>query len=82
MEIRNGFDRLDRLTAKGPNHKEFVEPKIQGLWRIVLQSGFSPEERSSLKVDIHIIKEIMFLFDILLLYFIIRRSYYTTKEDC
>ena len=54
MEIRNGFDRLDRLTAKGPNHKEFVEPKIQGLWRIVLQSEFSPEERSSLKVDIHI----------------------------
>ncbi|KAK1134766.1 hypothetical protein K0M31_007537 [Melipona bicolor] len=52
LEIRNGFDRLDRLTAKGPNHKEFLEPKVQGLWRIVLQSGFSPEERSSLKEEL------------------------------
>lgn len=54
MELRNGYDRLDRLTAKGPNHKEFIEPKVQGLWRIVLESQFSPEERASLKVNIHI----------------------------
>lgn len=54
MELRNGYDRLDRLTAKGPNHKEFIEPKVQGLWRVVLESQFSPEERASLKVNIHI----------------------------
>lgn len=53
MELRNGYDRLDRLTAKGPNHKEFIEPKVQGLWRVVLESQFSPEERASLKVNIH-----------------------------
>ncbi|XP_012163544.1 alpha-2-macroglobulin receptor-associated protein [Bombus terrestris] len=52
LEIRNGFDRLDRLTAKGPNHKEFIEPKVQDLWRIVLKSQFSPEERASLKEEL------------------------------
>ena len=50
MEIKSGFDHLDRLTAKGPNHKEFVEPKVQGLWRIALEAKFSPDELASLKV--------------------------------
>lgn len=52
LELRNGYDRLDRLTAKGPNHKEFIEPKVQGLWRVVLESQFSPEERASLKEEL------------------------------
>lgn len=52
LELRNGYDRLDRLTAKGPNHKEFIEPKVQGLWRAVLEAGFSPEERASLKEEL------------------------------
>ncbi|XP_029046552.1 alpha-2-macroglobulin receptor-associated protein [Osmia bicornis bicornis] len=52
LEIRSDFDRLDRLTAKGPNHREFIEPKVQGLWRVVLESSFSPEERASLKEEL------------------------------
>ncbi|KAG7213451.1 hypothetical protein KM043_002723 [Ampulex compressa] len=52
LELRNGYDRLDRLTAKGPSHKEFVEPKVQGLWRVVLEAPFSPEERASLKEEL------------------------------
>ncbi|XP_012527258.1 alpha-2-macroglobulin receptor-associated protein isoform X2 [Monomorium pharaonis] len=52
LELRNGFDRLDRLAAKGPNHKEFIEPKVQGLWRIALEAKFSPEELSSLKEEL------------------------------
>lgn len=52
LELRNGYDRLDRLTAKGPNHKEFVEPKVQGLWRIALEANFTPEERASLKEEL------------------------------
>lgn len=52
LDLRNGYDRLDRLTAKGPNHKEFVEPKVQGLWRIALQANFTPEERRSLKEEL------------------------------
>jgi len=55
LELRNGFDRLDRLTAKGPNHKEFIEPKVQGLWKIALEAKFSPEELLSLKVERYII---------------------------
>ncbi|CAK9795351.1 Alpha-2-macroglobulin receptor-associated protein [Anthophora quadrimaculata] len=51
-EIITGYDRLDRLTGKGPNHKEFVEPKVQGLWRTVLKTPFSPEERASLKEEL------------------------------
>lgn len=85
LEIRNGFDRLDRLTAKGPNHKEFIEPKVQDLWRIVLKSQFSPEERASLKVFIYMYNYWYFIsiLDILLiLYFIIRRNCYIMKEDC
>lgn len=52
LELRNGYDRLDRLTATGPNHKEFVEPKVQGLWRIALEGNFSPSELSSLKEEL------------------------------
>lgn len=52
LELRNGYDRLDKLAGKGPNHKQFVEPKVQGLWRIVLEADFSPEERASLKEEL------------------------------
>lgn len=52
LEIRNGYDRLDRLTAKGPNHREFTEPKVQGLWRIALEAKFSSEELASLKEEL------------------------------
>ncbi|XP_043492083.1 alpha-2-macroglobulin receptor-associated protein [Polistes fuscatus] len=52
LELRNGYDRLDRLTAKGPNHKEFVEPKVQGLWRAALEAKFPPDELASLKEEL------------------------------
>lgn len=50
LELRDGYDHLERLTAQGPDHKEFVEPKVQGLWRIAQQAKFSPDELTSLKV--------------------------------
>ncbi|XP_072759848.1 alpha-2-macroglobulin receptor-associated protein [Anoplolepis gracilipes] len=52
LELRNAFDRLDRLTAKGPNHRDFIEPKVQGLWKIALEAKFSPEELASLKEEL------------------------------
>ncbi|KAG5317490.1 AMRP protein, partial [Pseudoatta argentina] len=52
LELRNGIDRLDRLTAKGPNYKEFIEPKVQGLWKTALEAKFSPEELASLKEEL------------------------------
>lgn len=50
QELKSGYDNLDRLTAQGPNHQEFVEPKVQGLWRIAKQAQFTKDELDSLKV--------------------------------
>ncbi|XP_012283780.1 alpha-2-macroglobulin receptor-associated protein [Orussus abietinus] len=52
IEVKSGFDHLDRMTAKGPNHKEFVEPKVQGLWRIATAANFSVDELASLKEEL------------------------------
>ncbi|XP_033229756.1 alpha-2-macroglobulin receptor-associated protein [Belonocnema kinseyi] len=52
LEIKSGFDHLKRLTAKGPNHKEFLEPKVQGLWRIALAAKFTSNELASLKEEL------------------------------
>ncbi|KAF5307358.1 hypothetical protein FQR65_LT07075 [Abscondita terminalis] len=51
-DLRDGFDRLHRLSAKGPNSKEFFEPKVEGLWKIALDANFSPEELESLRVEL------------------------------
>lgn len=49
--IRDNFDRMERIVAKGPNSQDFIEPKVQGLWRVALSSDFSPDELASLKVN-------------------------------
>uniref|UniRef100_A0A182Q767 Alpha-2-macroglobulin RAP C-terminal domain-containing protein n=1 Tax=Anopheles farauti TaxID=69004 RepID=A0A182Q767_9DIPT len=51
-EIRDNFDRLDRIASKGPNSQDFVEPKVQGLWRVALASDFTADELASLKVEL------------------------------
>lgn len=51
-EIKDGYDRLYVIAAKGPASKEFVEPKVQGLWRMALEANFSPDELESLKVEL------------------------------
>ncbi|XP_041764740.1 alpha-2-macroglobulin receptor-associated protein [Anopheles merus] len=51
-EIRDNFDRLDRIASKGPKSQDFVEPKVQGLWRVALASDFSADELASLKVEL------------------------------
>lgn len=53
FELRNGYDNLEKLTAQGPDHKEFVEPKVEGLWRMAQQGKFSTDELTSLKVWKH-----------------------------
>lgn len=52
MDMRSSYDNLDRLTAQGPKHREFVEPKVQGLWRLAVKANFSSNELASLKVCI------------------------------
>lgn len=51
QDIRDGYDRLHRLAAKGPKSKEFIEPKVQGLWKMATESSFSPSELESLRVS-------------------------------
>ena len=51
-DIRDNFDRLERIASKGPNSQDFVEPKVQGLWRVALSSGFSADELNSLKLEL------------------------------
>ena len=50
--LRDGYDKLQRITAKGPNNKEFIEPKVQGLWRIAVAANFTVDELASLKVEL------------------------------
>jgi hypothetical protein len=56
LEVRSGYDHLEGITAKGPNHKEFVDPKVQKLWGIAVDAKFSSAELESLKVKIQAIK--------------------------
>ncbi|XP_050349402.1 alpha-2-macroglobulin receptor-associated protein isoform X2 [Nymphalis io] len=50
--LRDGYDRLQRIAAKGPTNQEFIEPKVQGLWRIAAAANFTVEELASLKVEL------------------------------
>ncbi|GLH07392.1 Alpha-2-macroglobulin receptor-associated protein [Gryllus bimaculatus] len=51
-DIRDGYDRLHRIAARGPNSKEFIEPKVEGLWRLAVKSNFTPSELESLRVEL------------------------------
>lgn len=51
-DIRDNYDRLERITGKGPNSKDFIEPKVQGLWRVALASEFTADELASLKTEL------------------------------
>lgn len=51
-DLRDNYDRLERIAAKGPKNQEFIEPKVQSLWRIAAQSNFTFNELASLKVSL------------------------------
>lgn len=42
------------LNLAGPNNKEFIEPKVQGLWRLAAAANFTVDELASLKVFFYI----------------------------
>lgn len=52
-EIRDNLDRLERVVGKATNSSDFIEPKVQGLWRIALESNFTAEQLASIKVELH-----------------------------
>lgn len=51
-DLRDGYDRLERKASQGPKSEDFVEPKVQGLWRVALASNFTADELASLKVEL------------------------------
>ncbi|XP_023944367.2 alpha-2-macroglobulin receptor-associated protein isoform X2 [Bicyclus anynana] len=51
-DLRDGYDRLQRISARGPANKEFIEPKVQGLWKMAAASNFTVDELESLKVEL------------------------------
>ncbi|XP_068623347.1 alpha-2-macroglobulin receptor-associated protein isoform X2 [Battus philenor] len=50
--LRDGYDRLQRIAARGPENKEFIEPKVQGLWKIAAAANFTVDELASIKVEL------------------------------
>lgn len=52
-EIRDNIDRLERIVSKGSNSSDFIEPKVQGLWRIAQESNFTADQLASIKVELH-----------------------------
>lgn len=51
--IKDHYDRLERLVSTGPHSQEFIEPKVQGLWRVAQVSNFTDKELMSLKTELH-----------------------------
>nr|CAG4641018.1 EOG090X09CU [Eulimnadia texana] len=51
-EIKNGYDRLQRMALSGPKSKDFEESKVQALWRLAMKADFSPEELESLQTEL------------------------------
>lgn len=51
-DIRSNIDRLEQITAKGPNNQEFVQPKVQALWRVANDGNFSADELASIKIEL------------------------------
>lgn len=48
--LRDNFDRLERIANKAS--EEFIEPRVQSLWRIARANNFTADELSSLKVEL------------------------------
>lgn len=51
-ELKEGYDRLNKVAATGPDSKEFVEPKVAGLWKLAIRGDFTQEELESLHTEL------------------------------
>uniref|UniRef100_A0A8D9AL89 Alpha-2-macroglobulin receptor-associated protein n=1 Tax=Cacopsylla melanoneura TaxID=428564 RepID=A0A8D9AL89_9HEMI len=53
QEIKDGYDRLHRISLSGPESREFVEPRVQVLWSMAQKGNFSNNELESMRVELH-----------------------------
>ncbi|EDV42156.1 uncharacterized protein Dana_GF17843 [Drosophila ananassae] len=51
--IKDHYDRLERLVSSGPHSQDFIEPKVQGLWRVAQASNFTEKELNSIKTELY-----------------------------
>ncbi|XP_053951107.1 alpha-2-macroglobulin receptor-associated protein [Anastrepha ludens] len=51
--IKDHYERLERLVSSGPHSQDFIEPKVQGLWRVAQASNFTEKELGSIKNELH-----------------------------
>ncbi|XP_050701934.1 alpha-2-macroglobulin receptor-associated protein-like [Eriocheir sinensis] len=51
-ELKNNMDRLHKVTISGPDGKEFIEPKVSGLWKMAIRGDFTREELESLHTEL------------------------------
>lgn len=51
--IKDHYDRLERLVSSGPHSQDFIEPKVQGLWRVAQASNFTEKELASIKTELY-----------------------------
>ncbi|KAK3864832.1 hypothetical protein Pcinc_029520 [Petrolisthes cinctipes] len=51
-EIKDGYDRLHKVASTGPDSKEFLEPKVAGLWKLAVRGDFTQEELESLHTEL------------------------------
>lgn len=51
-DLRDNYERLERIAAKAPDSQEFIEPKVQNLWRVAAAGNFSDAELASLRVEL------------------------------
>jgi hypothetical protein len=51
-DIKDGYDVLHKMVASGPDSQEFAEPRVANLWKMALNSDFTPEELDSIRVSL------------------------------
>lgn len=51
-ELKDSYDRLHKVASTGPDSKEFIEPKVAGLWKLAVRGDFTQEELESLHTEL------------------------------
>ncbi|KAF2364937.1 Alpha-2-macroglobulin receptor-associated protein domain 1 [Trinorchestia longiramus] len=50
--LKEGYHRLHKLASSGAESKEFIEPKVAGLWKLAAAADFTQDELESLHTEL------------------------------
>uniref|UniRef100_A0A2P2I5J3 Alpha-2-macroglobulin receptor-associated protein-like n=1 Tax=Hirondellea gigas TaxID=1518452 RepID=A0A2P2I5J3_9CRUS len=51
-DLKEGYHRLHKLSTSAADSKEFIEPKVAGLWKLAAAADFTTEELESLHTEL------------------------------